>query len=233
MPRLKLVLIGGTWSWDGFATAGQWYQAGSPAIADLERRGYDVLSKDHPLIWRTGLDGLVGSNDTWAAAGYTVSIYCDPVLDGPCSKALVPSEDIILWMHSHAWQAGLYACAPTPLGAGLRIRGAVTFGSPIRDDMAPIAEAAFKSGNIPWWVHIRSDWTDKWQVLGEALDGHFGWERNAIYRRDGKVVAKGYTLHFPGVGHSELVNNPAAHPKETAIIDSTVRAFAQGRGIAA
>ena len=137
-----------------------WWRAGSPFVLALEARGHHLAAPDEPFSWATGLDGLIGENDEWEAAGEYLRLWLDkhPV-------------DIVI-AHSHGGLVCLYAAA-----AGATIPRLITVATPVRADLRQTREYA--SAHIAgFWAHIYGG-LDGWQLLGELGDGGgpFAWAR--------------------------------------------------------
>jgi hypothetical protein len=201
----RIVLIGGTWSWRGHRTVGEWYQEGL-FTRFLEDAGYDVACKTRPFIWTSRVNGLWFQKHRhldWDAAGANLSLFLDWTDKSVGVKAPV---DIVI-AHSHALQVILYACAYH----GASIPKLISVSSPVRHDMSHVAKQA--RPRIGKWLHLASDWTDRMQWLGELCDGGWRIRRSAVWKRHGEViVAADRNVRYPGLGHSGLVRNPDLWP---------------------
>ena len=197
----RVVLVGGTWSWRGLRTEGQWYQSGSPFVTYLRTQGLEVASADQPFVWTTRIAGYLGLRHRhleWQAAGENLRVYLD--WTDRSQGVTEPYHAVIC--HSHGLQVCLYAAAH-----GAVIPTLISVCGPVRQDMRDTAVAA--RPNIGSWLHLASDWSDPWQWFGEWCDGKVGSCREAIWKRQGKVVAAAdLSVKIPGVGHSGLVRDP-------------------------
>lgn len=202
MVRPRVALIGGTWSWRGWRTAGQWYQADSPFVAFLEAAGFEVAAKDRPFVWTSRVNGLWFQKNRhldWDAAGANLALWLDW---NDHTQGVTQPVDIVIG-HSHALQVIAYAAAYH----GAEIPLLVSVCSPIRDDMRATVQAA--RAHVGYWRHIASDWTDRMQWCGELCDGGWGIRRNAIWSEHGRVVvAANESVRYPGLGHSGLLRDP-------------------------
>jgi len=196
-----LVLIPGTHSWDNRKDT-DWYTPDHPFFKMLQNEGLEVLSDgDLPFIWSTDADGvplLDRKTDTdWAAGGAALCYF----------SRMHQRDEINVIAHSHGIHVALFAAAHH----GIKIKRFMTFGSPIRKDMLPLAKIAKE--NIEQWWHVYSDDTDKWQWLGTIFDGRLKIVRQHPYADKNEYVSK--------VGHSRLLRDPATSPlwKERGWID--------------
>lgn len=190
---MRVILVAGTHAFREGKT--DWWQPGSPFAIYLKRHGLAVVGtgpEERPYVWSTDLGGMgLGRGDLqgWRAAGLNLYAYAVPPL---CPDARIPSRDLAIVCHSHGLQPVLYACAE-----GLKIGKLVSIGSPVRRDMADVAEAA--RPNIRSWVHLHGDHQDRWQWFGSLFDGHWGIVRQHPLAN----VNRGYP-----VGHGNLVRDP-------------------------
>lgn len=186
----RFLPLAGTHGWSG-APRGNWHQWPSPWLQFMEARGFVPYNRDEPFEWDTDLGGLFGRRKLagWHAWGLSLRHY----LLGPQHFSPPCGVDTRIVAHSHAAQLVAYAAQ-----AGLRIERLVTIGSPVRRDMEPVWANARK--NIGRWTHVYSDWTDRWQLLGQAFDGTFGIAREMPLADD--------NVRLPGVGHSGLLTRP-------------------------
>lgn len=188
---MSMILVAGTNSWHHDNSV-DWYHPKHPFTAMLSSSGVGVVSDgDLPFIWTTDIDGIFGerkNNIDWAAGGAALSYFTR------MSQVRVP--DIIA--HSHGLQVVLYACAEH----GLKVNQLISVGSPVRKDLEDLTKKARLS--IGHWIHIHSDYTDRWQWLGTLFDGRFGIVREHPYADRNDFV--------PGVGHSDLLRSPQTYP---------------------
>lgn len=200
---IPILAIPGTWGWRG-SSAGQWYDPASPWSAFLRSRGLDhlhVLRGDHrPFVWTTDVNGqqfwrrwfgLAPKVNDWQVAGINLYAYCVPPL---AADRCVPPEELHIVCHSHGLQGVLFACAE-----GLRVNTLISVGSPVREDLFPVADRA--RPHIGFWWHFYSDGSDRWQWLGEIGDGHFGRVRRHPFAD--------MNVGLPNAGHTGILTNPA------------------------
>lgn len=185
------ILIPGTGSWahDGRC---DWYCPGHPFGQFLTYQGVAPLyDGDRPFIWSTDLNGVPWLRDRrfvdWAAGGAALNYFVREDLRQPgAATALIA--------HSHALQVVLFACAEHDL----KVDTLISMGSPVRQDMMPVAQRA--RPNIARWLHVHSDHSDRWQWFGELFDEHVG-----IVREHPLADVNDFV---PKVGHSELLRDP-------------------------
>lgn len=199
MVTPKVVLVGGTWSWRGHATAGEWYQAGAPFVTFLEAEGVEVVSKHKPFVWTSRVNGLFwqrAKHRDWDAGGAALSCYLDPAIP---HVGIGPGDSYhAVLTHSHGLQVALYACAYH----GARIPLLIDVSGPVRQDMEVTARTA--RPHIGRWLHLSSDWSDRMQWLGELFDGSFAIKRKAVW----DTVWADASIGIPHVGHSGLLREP-------------------------
>lgn len=195
------VPVQGTWGWDEDPDKTVWWEDGSPFTTHLRSLGLIRLPSRRPYLWSTELEGHqvwqrllhtpARKHTIWKAAGLSLCYF----LDG--DNGTVPHYNRNLIGHSHALQVILYACGLY----GLRIRNLVSVGSPIREDMAKMAEEARK--NIDNWAHIYDPSGDDVGEGGEFNDGRFRWP----WQKRLEPLAD---LKIPvvGAGHSGTLNDP-------------------------
>lgn len=198
---IPFIAVAGTWAWKG-SSAGQWYDAGSPWSARMRLRGFEhqhlLVGDARPFVWTTDLNGQQfwrrwfgrspNLND-WQAAGHNLLNYCVPAI---APDRRIRPCDLHVIAHSHGLQPILFACAD-----GLRINTLVSVGSPVRADMLEAAQRARR--NIGCWWHFYSDFTDRWQWLGEVGDGRLGVVR--------QHQLADHNIALPGVGHSNILTD--------------------------
>jgi len=180
-PLTYYVAVPGTWA---TRRSAEWSEDRSAFSKFMQGHYcYNMSGKaSSPYYWSTDLD-LSGGHQDWRAGGAALTYYIAPPLF-PSHR--YPPADTNLIVHSHGLQVALYACA-----AGLQINCLVSVSSPVREDMASIATRARK--NIGYWLHIHSDWSDRWQWFGTLLDGKFGITReHPLADRNEEVEAAGH-----------------------------------------
>ncbi len=186
---MQVILVAGTYGWRGQDAPHEWWWPTSP-FADLVRSlGHTVLGAGRPFIWTTDVNGAIGAGDCldWRCGGINLYEYAVPSL---CPQSRVPPDALTVIAHSHGLQVALFAAA-----SGLKIGHLVSVCSPIRQDLAKTTRLA--RPNIARWVHIHSDDSDQWQVLGEFGDGSIGITREAPLADENYFV--------PGVGHTGML----------------------------
>lgn len=156
----------------------------------LERHGLLNIASSAmlPFDWSNDLD--LGDGHDWPAGGASLFYYLVPPLH---PEYAWPSKETVLVTHSHGLQVALHAAA-----RGLKVDRLLDLAGPVRKDMMPIANRA--RPNIRRWMHVHSDHSDRWQWLGEFLDGHFGIVRQHPLADRNISVAD--------VGHTSLLREP-------------------------
>jgi len=182
----KTILLAGTW---GLERERAWWQPHSPFWDEASAHGVSLLGEHGPFLWSTALDGVFGQNSDWLNAGGSLLMWAHLMTPGAVN----------LIAHSHGGQVALYAAAQ-----GLQVKTLVTVATPVRRDLRKIL--GFARPNIATWIHVRSDWTDYMQLLGELMSGNLGLFRNM------KLADRNITV--PGVGHSGLLE-PSLWTRET------------------
>ena len=188
---MRAVLVAGTHDWSDDHNG--WYSPGSPFSSLLRLKGIEpVFADERSFVWSTGLGGVgFGNSDlaVWEAAGINLLAYCVPPL---CPQHRIAPDELLVITHSHGLQVALFAFAHGLKGCLIDVSG------PVRKDMEPVARLA--APNIAHWLHLHSDRSDRWQVLGSLFDGRFGVVRaHPMADRNDSI---------PGVGHSELLRDP-------------------------
>lgn len=187
------ILVPGTDSYDGDDDL-DWYCPKHQFGLYLTDQGAPPLyDEDKPFIWSTSLAGvpILTNKRQWHAGGAALSYFV-------IAKACVVGDKTAIIAHSHALQVVLYACAEHKL----KVHTLISVGSPVRADMMEVARKARQ--NIYYWLHIYSDFSDRWQIFGEMFDGHFGIVRaHPLADRNDFV---------PDVGHSGLLRNKKYYP---------------------
>jgi pimeloyl-ACP methyl ester carboxylesterase len=160
-----------------------WWMMGSAFTRMLLGAGLKILDPKDPFIWTTNLDGVLGDNDDWYAAGMALLWYC---------HAKLPDQRVNIIAHSHGGQIALYAAAH-----GLLIDSLVTIATPVRRDVQRYAARPGRP-NIERWTHLYSDTSDLWQWLGSWFDGSWRGRRS--------MPLADLNIQEPGVGHTGLLN---------------------------
>lgn len=182
------VLVAGTSSWKNDNRI-DWYWPGHAFGEFLVEQGVSPLfDGDKPFIWSTELSGIPmfskNSKSDWAAGAAALAYYVIAMKDRRAGETAIIA-------HSHALQVTAYAAAIH----GLKINTLITVGSPIRKDMSLAYERL--RANTKYWLHLYSDWSDRWQWFGELFDGHLGIVRQHPLADENVCT--------PGVGHSDLL----------------------------
>lgn len=196
---IPILAIPGTWGWRG-SSDGQWYDPSSPWSAYLRGQGFDHLRGPdrRPFVWTTDLNGQQAwrrlfkkKPDTidWQCGGQNLYAWLVPPL---APDRCQPPAMTHLIAHSHGLQVALFACAD-----GLKVNTLISVGSPVRSDMIDVWKRA--RPNIGYWLHLHSDYTDRWQWFGAIGDGALG-----IVRAH-PMADLNHAL--PGVGHSEILTD--------------------------
>lgn len=193
--------IAGTHGWRG-AAKGRWWAQDSAFAQYLRGQGFEHLGGDRPFVWTTDVNGhrpwrrWLGAGNPhldWDCGGENLRNYLRPYRDA--TDNYTPIGDRRLIAHSHGLQVVLYACAKYDL----KIHRLVSVMSPVRDDMMALAEEA--RPNIGSWMHLYTDSSDGWQVLGQLGDGKlFGTRRHPM---------ADYSIRVRGVGHTGVLENPS------------------------
>lgn len=188
---ISYITIAGTW---GSRHPLDWYNPDSSFSHFFAQCGAKQLITN-PLnryMWSTELDGVIGKNDTWDAAGRALADYIVPPLLG---KSLLAPKDTFLIAHSHGGNVVAYACGKY----GLKVEGLITVGMPVRKDMDDVYKAA--SSNITRHLHLYAGWRDYWQNFGTLFDGRWGIHRQHPYANWNDKV--------PGGDHGSILRNPS------------------------
>lgn len=195
---MQPILVAGTGSWEDDGRI-DWYCPGHAFGKFLTEQGvapsYDGSGQERPsrpFVWSTGLAGVpfFTSKKTWAAGGAALKYFA-------VSQLRLGGRQTSLIAHSHGLQVALFACAEQDL----KVDVLISVGSPVREDMMPVAERAMR--NIGYWLHLYSDGSDRWQWFGELFDGHLGIVRKHPLADQNDSVSK--------VGHSKLLRDPAQY----------------------
>jgi hypothetical protein len=166
------VLVAGTWelsgsedldSLDALVKANQlerlpWWHPPSLFWREAVLRGVNVCPV--PFIWSTEIDGVIGKNWAWYAAGHALLYFVHSEYPSETDVLLKPVNIIA---HSHGGQVAIFAAA-----YGLLVDTLVTVGTPVRHDVKRYRKAA--RPNIKRWVHIYSP-NDPMQIEGTLGDG--------------------------------------------------------------
>lgn len=199
-PYQYYLPIAGTHGWRGSAT-GRWWSQDSAFGLFMQGCGFRHLGGPRPFVWTTDVNGhkpwrrwfgMGNPHLDWQCAGENLNAYLRPYRDA--TDEYTPLADRRLIVHSHGLQPVLYACAEHDL----KIHRLVSVMSPVRDDMQALAERA--RPNIGKWMHLHSDGSDRWQLLGQLGDGRiFGARRHP--QADYNVCVK-------GAGHTGVLEDP-------------------------
>lgn len=199
------IVVPGTWSRD----AG-WHQPGAAWPAFMETQGVTLYrgADGRGPAWSGDMNGRpwrrwIGREDhgDWITGGIALYAWVVPPIAPHCRIA---PEDTRIICHSHGLQVVLYACQ-----LGLRVRSLVSIGSPVRADMRAVSVAARR--NIGAWLHLHSDWSDRWQWLGAVGDGALGIQRRHPLADLNRAL--------PGVGHSRILTDPKAFGIWPEVVD--------------
>jgi hypothetical protein len=188
---MRPILVAGTNAYEDDGR-GRWYCPESPFAAFLAAHGVAPLfdggaGAPRPFVWSTALDGIFSRQHAqWSAGGAALAYFATPARTGTPAAVIA---------HSHGLQVVLYACAYY----GLTLDALVSVGSPVRSDMAGVAQKA--RPRIRRWLHLHSDNSDRWQWVGELFDGHLGIVREHPLADRNDAV--------PGVGHTGVLEEPA------------------------
>ena len=178
--RRYLVLVQGTHGWGD-----RWWRNG--LLSAFNQRGFMGINPDEPFVWDTKLDGLIGANNGWEAAGLALKWYVR-------ANQGVWKQPLVVVCHSHGGNVAAYAAQH-----GLWIDHLVTMMMPVRGDMEVVyAEARL---NVGRWTHIHGGREDWLQIAGEFMDGRFG-----AYRQVGVADEN---IKIRGAGHDTLLEPDA------------------------
>jgi hypothetical protein len=200
-PYQYYLPIAGTHGWRGTAK-GRWWAQDSAFGLYMAGHRYRHLGGDRPFVWTTDVNGhrpwrrWLGTGDPhldWDCAGENLRNYLRPYRDA--TDEYTPIGDRRLVAHSHGLQVVLYACAKYDL----KIHRLVSVMSPVRADMMALAEQA--RPNIGKWMHLHTDSSDRWQVLGQLGDGGWFGSRRHLHAD--------YNVQVKGVGHTGVLEDPA------------------------
>lgn len=159
--------VPGTWAWDGEDAPTEWWRRGSVFARHMAAEGFEQIG-DERSFWSTALDG-VNLVEKWLQRGQRIHrIWRFGGETLARHLGTLPAVDRRLIVHSHGLQPALYAIAEHKLV----VPRLISVGSPVRGDMMAIADRARPL--IGGWLHVASDASDRWQWLGELLDGQLG-----------------------------------------------------------
>jgi hypothetical protein len=189
-PLTPWVGVPGTWG--NHREDGRWWEPGSPLAEHLRSLGLAPLRSD-PFVWSTDLNGGFFSlfrprkakHSDWLAGGAALTYYL--------RNTRLEDRNIIA--HSHGLQVVLYACGFYKL----EINSLVSVSGPVREDMTEVSRIA--RPRIGYWTHVHSP-GDRTQWFGEWFDGSLGVVR--------KHPLADLNVGVKGVGHSDLLKDPAA-----------------------
>jgi hypothetical protein len=192
---IGVVLVGGTWAYDGLPAPKEWYVPGSPFCDYLQSQEVVCADPKTPFVWDGMVDGIpslpwtfsaASKHLIWRAAGANLARYLRDV----------PLKSRNLIAHSHGGQVALYAAQ------SIAINRLVTVSTPVREDMRQVAISSKRAMARGWWHLYSPGWTDRMQILGDLFDGALRVERRFL-------IAGVQNVGIPGgVGHSRLLNDP-------------------------
>lgn len=182
MSTFKLIALPGT---HGFED--DWYRPNSFFMQEAKRHGVELFNEEDPFIWSTNIDGLIGRNDGWSAAGSSLRWY----IGKKCEHGIKPHPSVNIIAHSHAGQIAAYAMAQR-----VKCHTLITVGTPVRKDMEDIWKMA--RPYMQYWFHIRTKGFDKWQFLGSISR----WRPSS--NRDFDLANLNYVI--PGETHYGLLD---------------------------
>lgn len=183
----KYLAVAGTHGFSPHVDGDQWWQRGSAFQRFMREQAFVQVKPDDPFVWCTALDGLLGQNTHWIAAGLALRWYLRDI----------PIADRNVICHSHGLQVVLFACAHQD---GPEINALISVCSPVREDMESVAREA--RPRIRHWLHVHSEREfDRWQAAGELLDGHIGIVRQHPLADVNDGV--------PNADHTRLLDDPA------------------------
>jgi hypothetical protein len=186
------ILVAGT---NGFSGMGDhdWFCPGHQFGQFLADQGVSPTYDDgpRPFIWTTDLDGLPGrGTKDWQAGGAALSYFVRLYMQ-------FPSWRTALIVHSHGLQVAAFAAKEHDL----KIQTLISMGSPIREDLSDAYKAL--RANTKVWLHVHSDSSDRFQILGELFDGRHSIVREAPLADKNDFV--------PKVGHTELLRDKSQY----------------------
>jgi len=163
-----------------------WWQPDSHWWREAKREGFRHPAPEDPFFWSTDLEGTMGENYEWMAAGAALHWWVLYYLghgDGDYRDF-----GIVAWSHGgqvaahflnrYRWEIGVLARAKM-----------VTLGTPVRPEMTDLYHEASLNAE---WVHVYSD-QDAWQVFGELSEMEWSFDREMAYA--GKNVNIGSLPH--------------------------------------
>lgn len=197
MTTTRFLPVAGTHGWRGQQT-GSWWQDG-PWLEYMAARDVVPYNAARPFIWSTNLDGISllpwrwgrSTYREWSLAAYHMAAYFMPPLgDGPS----IPGRETRMVCHSHGGQPALISAAKYDL----KIDTLITVCTPYREDLRDVVELA--RPNIRYWLHIHSDKSDMWQILGGLGDGKVGIQR--------QQDAADRNVQISRAGHTRVLEDP-------------------------
>ena len=183
-----MICLGGTWDWDD-NTKPRWYKSNSEFSLFMSMNGFHHVFPNMALEWSMEIDGIPlpahTKHSNWKS-GAKATLYYTQLTEIPLHK-----RNFIV--HSHGLNVILYACGQY----GLKINNLISVASPIRNDMAEVADIA--RDNIEKWLHIRDSRTDWMGTLGQVFDGKISWDRSNKWADDEDIVQ--------GISHSKIIRD--------------------------
>lgn len=210
--------IGGTWAYDGDPSPDEWYHPDSCFASRMQREGLvpvqlretrPILRR--PFVWCGGLDGVIGANHEWRAAGEHAALRL----------SLVPESERVVIAHSWGGAVALEAAAIVPIAR------LVTICTPVQRGVEAFGNDLMQRGQIGSWWHVHATggfWSDTIQALGSIRigDGRIGWGRR--YFRIGHQRFQ--NVGVPGIDHSRVLNEHTTFYR--ALVSNAVTAFMRG-----
>lgn len=177
-----LITIPGT---HGIVSEDRWWRYGSRWWDAAEREGFRHPCPEDPFFWDTDLEGTIGENWGWMAAGAALRWWI---------QAHITIPDLAwTWIvaFSHGGQVAAYALQNRFYD---KVRGVVSLGTPVRTDMKETYRMAVP-GFIKEWHHIHSDESDIWQAAGALSDQWWGTEFTREMPYANNIEAAGLAHH--------------------------------------
>lgn len=178
-----LITIPGT---HGIVHEDRWWRPGSLWWQAAEKEGFRHPCPEDPFFWDTDLEGTLGENYGWIAAGAALRWCCERFRD--------KSHNYRIIAFSHGGQVAAYGLSEFLFRLDW---GLITIGTPVRHELEDIYYAA--SLGLSTWRHIHSDERDIWQAAGSISDQWWGdrFTRKMPYANN---------IEAPGLSHAMLVD---------------------------